>query len=563
MSTERFDDLSFPDLVKTALINGYGADFVRMGMDPQEQLTQFKNFLSRVEDTQVREIFLEIGRPLFSEGWNSCWIINLGPDTSLFIKFLTKIGIEKEGGHYYLFLEEERLKWFKEELRKICDFDQVKKRLIVAFPDKQRKIELLRKMVHNGGFEGTGWISRDCSLVMYDAGIRYRVGGALKTRRADCNVMELLISFNDRGKNSAAEYIYENYAQDVQNTLQLEIGLPWGKSARPLDQSKAKAIEEDAVEINLPRPLERRIRMAELLIMLKRTQEAQFELKKAIAEKPDAESDTVLMDKILAKLGLTEKAPQDLDTRGASKASLLQSPELLSQDLKQTEHPPTIVVKTPTANGVYLVNSASQFIFTTIDYIGPSPAVTAVITDWLGNSTSVSSGLQLPPQSGLYNLLISATDQAGRNTKLSIPFVICDPSVRKVSGWGLLKFPKATPVEFEGANFSFFVKYDKGRTAPSGDFEFSPFNIEYPTRRVLKSTSMDWLVISNNKALFQGTGTINKQGKYNFRVQATERHHAGQPDNIQVTIWDTPSIDINPVHYKGDLIKGKIEVTKN
>jgi hypothetical protein len=522
-------------------------------------MTQFENFISKVKDSQLREIFSEIGRPLFCEQWKSCWQINLGPDTSLFIKFMDSIVPEKDGIPYPMPLDEQKLDWFKEELRRIIGIENMKNRLTVAFPHQQKKIELLRRMTLDGDFEGIGWLSRDCSLILYDAGIRYREGGTPKTRKPDCNVLILICSFNNEGETNTAQYIYDNYAQDIRNALQLEVDLPWGNSPRPLDQAKKKAVEADSIKINLQRSPGQRIRLAKLLFMLKRTQEAQHELKKAIAEKPELKDIGVLTEKILAELGLAEKANHGLGIRSTDRS--------LSQNSKQAGHRPIILVETPMANGVYPANSALRFIFTISDYIGEEPTVSAVMTDWLGNSTSVSSGSPLPSRSGFYSLLISATDRSGRNTTLKIPFVIYDPNVGKVHGWGLVKFPQETRyVAPEGANFGFLVKYDKSSISPSSYLDFSPFNLSYPgsIKQELKSTKIDWLVISENKAMFQGTGTINKQGRHNFRVRVVCGNQLGnQPSNFEITIWNTPSIEINPTHYRGNLTKGKIEITKN
>lgn len=547
------------------MINGYAADFIELGMNIGEhfgeQIAKFAYFLLRIKDSHLREIFLEIGRPLFSE-WGSCWLINLAPDTSFFVKFLTDLRIEWKGAYSSVGLEEEKLTRFKEELSKINDFSNVKKRLLTAFPHQQQQIELLQEMSYNGSFKGVGWTSRDCSLVLYDAGIRYRVGRDLTTRRPDCNAIVLLSSFNNEGNLSAAEYIYNNYAQNILNALQLEVDLPWGKSPRPLNQSKAKAIKDDSVEMTLPRSFEQRVQLAELLCILKRNQEAEFELKKATAEKPGMESKEALMDKIRIELGLGNKVQQIPETSESSKMPI-QSPNLFSKNL-QIEHAPIINVNMPTANAVYLVKSALQFRFNIADAVGPEPIVSAVLTDWLGSSTAVSSGLPLPSKSGLYRLLLSATDNMGRNTTLSIPFVIHDTNASKVSGWGLVEFPQEDDVAPEGANFGFLAKYDKGSISPNSYLDFSLFNIKYPIKQELKSTKIDWLVISGNTAIFQGTGIINKQSKHNFRVQVAERDQSSnQPGTFQITIWNTPSIEISPTCYKGNITKGKIEVTRN
>jgi hypothetical protein len=551
------EGLSYSDLIKTVLLNGYGADFISLDMDPEIKMTRFGNFISKVKDTELRQIFSEIGRPLFYDR-QSCWQMNLGPDTSMFIKFLAEIKLDMDPVYYYYHVSLGEAK-FKEGLRRIIDIENVKNRLTLAFPHQQKKIKLLRRMPLNGDFVGIGWLSRDYSLILYDAGIRYVERGTPKTRKPVFDVLILLFSFNNEGETSTAQYIYDNYAQDIRNALQLEVDFHRDGLPPTLDQAKKKAIEADSFRINLYRPPEQRIRLARLLFMLKRTQEAQHELKKALAEKPELKDIGVLTEKILSELGLVEKANHGLETHFTDRSS--------RQNSKQTEDTPTILVEMPMANGVYPANSALRFIFTVRDYIEEEPKISAVMTDWLGNSTSISSGSPLPSRSGLYSLLISATDHLGRVTALPISFVIYDPNVGKAHGSALVKFPKETRyVAPEGANFGFLVKYDKGFISPNSYFDFSPFNLSYPgsIKQEFKSTKIDWLVISENKATFQGTGTINKQGRHNFRVRIECGNHVGNQQSIlEMTIWNTPSIEIDPTHYRGILTKGKIEITKN
>jgi len=80
----------------------------------------------------------------------------------------------------------------------------------------------------------------------------------------------------------------------------------------------------------------------------------------------------------------------------------------------------------------------------------------------------------------------------------------------------------------------------------------------------LKSISIEWLAIPNNKALFQGTATINGQGLYTFRVEATDGVlTGGQPDHFYIKIWQGTNIDVDPIYsYRGDLAGGNIIIHK-
>jgi len=169
-----------------------------------------------------------------------------------------------------------------------------------------------------------------------------------------------------------------------------------------------------------------------------------------------------------------------------------------------------------------------------------------------------SSGGSLPYESGVYTLVVAATDEAGHNSTKEVIFVIYDQNAGFTTGGGWI-----TPEPEEGDNkatFGFVAKYHKGSTTPNGNLEF-----QYNYRDTnLKSTEIQWLVISNNKAIFQGTATINKEGLYTFRVHATDGDLTGnQPDNFKIKIWQGTNTETDPIHdYQGQFAGGNIKVHK-
>lgn len=85
------------------------------------------------------------------------------------------------------------------------------------------------------------------------------------------------------------------------------------------------------------------------------------------------------------------------------------------------------------------------------------------------------------------------------------------------------------------ANFGFVSKYKKGSTKPNGEtkFHFIAGNINF------ESTTYEYLKVSDSRAQFKGTGTINGSGNYNFQVTAVdgkkERYRSTDKFRIRIT----------------------------
>ena len=141
--------------------------------------------------------------------------------------------------------------------------------------------------------------------------------------------------------------------------------------------------------------------------------------------------------------------------------------------------------------------------------------------------------------------------------------VVFDPDVPRATGGGFI-LPDAestlpAQTNKDKANFGFIVRIDKNQ-AVAGNLDF-----QYKTAGInLKSRSMTWYTVSNNKAMFQGEGTINGEGVYTFRVQATDGELTGdQPDAFDIKIWAGTNTVADPVHRaKNDLAGGSIVVHK-
>ncbi|MEM3489919.1 MAG: post-COAP-1 domain-containing protein, partial [Nitrososphaerota archaeon] len=219
--------------------------------------------------------------------------------------------------------------------------------------------------------------------------------------------------------------------------------------------------------------------------------------------------------------------------------------------------PPTITLTSPMDYGLYPSTLGAKYTFSVKDNLDTNPMVTAIETDYDGNKRIITSGTPLPTIPGVYTLTVTAKDYHGNIATAIVTFVVYDPTAGFVTGGGWI-IPE--PTVGEHASFGFVAKYKKGSNLPEGNMEF-----QYKYRDInLKSVSIDWLAISNNRALFQGTATINGAGTYTFRVEAVDGDlTAGKPDYFAIKIWQGTNTETNPIHdYKGNLQGGNIIIHK-
>ena len=92
---------------------------------------------------------------------------------------------------------------------------------------------------------------------------------------------------------------------------------------------------------------------------------------------------------------------------------------------------------------------------------------------------------------------------------------------RQAAGGGWFYTDENSTLPDGRANFEFTAKYKSVVSTGKLNFQYSDAGIH------LKSTSIDWLTISSVSAQFQGTGTINGEGLYTFRVQAKDNGEPG------------------------------------
>ncbi len=190
-----------------------------------------------------------------------------------------------------------------------------------------------------------------------------------------------------------------------------------------------------------------------------------------------------------------------------------------------------------------------------VDVFGTIP--TAAVSGTAPGSGSGTAACDFTfANTGIFSVTMTVTDQDGASgTSTAIQVVVYDPSAGFVTGGGWFTPDPQTCVCTPGgkATFGLVTKYQRGSSVPSGNQEF-----QYQVENInLHSNSFDWLVVSGPQAQFQGTGTINGEGAYKFRVTVRDGDLIGQPDRFEIRILPAGSADFGGVHlWKGgnDLI---------
>jgi len=211
--------------------------------------------------------------------------------------------------------------------------------------------------------------------------------------------------------------------------------------------------------------------------------------------------------------------------------------------------PPVITITTPVPYGLYTVGMTLDFSAT--DDLSGVDTIIGNLTNTSEVSQDVDSGFA--PAVGVYTLVVTATDNAS-NTNVSDPvfFVVYDPNpAGRATGQGWFDLDDGGK-----ADFDFTAKYKKDALTGNLNFKDTDADIK------LRSTSIDWLVISGVSAQFQGTGTINGEGLYTFRVQADDNGKPGvDVDHFDIKIWDDTDTEADPIYEANNTIAdGDIKV---
>ena len=213
------------------------------------------------------------------------------------------------------------------------------------------------------------------------------------------------------------------------------------------------------------------------------------------------------------------------------------------QTVKIDRSAPVVNINTPTEYGVYATGSGTVYDFNANDNIDLSPTVNGSVRCFDGSSNPVTSGSLLPSISGVYTLVVNATDQAGLSSSKSVMFVVYDSSAGFVTGGGWFNSTAGAyaynPSLTGKATFGFVSKYQKGAQIPTGEteFQFRVADLNF------HSSSYEWMVVAGAKAQYKGVGTINGAGEYGFMLTAIDGqvNGGGGTDKFRIKIWEIAS----------------------
>ncbi len=115
-----------------------------------------------------------------------------------------------------------------------------------------------------------------------------------------------------------------------------------------------------------------------------------------------------------------------------------------------------------------------------------------------------------------------------------------DPETDFVTGGGWFQSAVGDPAWDGKAHFNLNVSYKKGDLIPRGRFDFS-----VDSGSSFTSSAMQWLAAQDSSAILQGTGLLDGQEGYHFRLWVTD----GNPDLLRVRIWTVDASRITRVIY--------------
>ncbi|MBS7614631.1 PKD domain-containing protein [Candidatus Bathyarchaeota archaeon] len=139
---------------------------------------------------------------------------------------------------------------------------------------------------------------------------------------------------------------------------------------------------------------------------------------------------------------------------------------------------------------------------------------------------------------GVYTVTLNVTDNYGDSDTAKFEYIVVyDPNGGFVTGGGWIQSPAGAytaDLAIKGkANFAFVSKYHKGASVPTGNIEFHLPAAGFK----FKGTGYEWLVVSGNKTICKGSGTVNGAGDYGFILSVIDGGSIGE-DMLRIRIWN-------------------------
>jgi hypothetical protein len=144
---------------------------------------------------------------------------------------------------------------------------------------------------------------------------------------------------------------------------------------------------------------------------------------------------------------------------------------------------------------------------------------------------------------GVYEICVAGIDAAGNaSTPVCIALAVYDPAAGFVTGGGWIDSPAgaygADPDAAGKASIGFVSRYHDGASTPDGQTQFRLREAGL----TFHSEVYDTLVVSGAEARYGGSGRVNGNSGYGFRVTAVDGDLAGDGiDRLRLVIWHPAS----------------------
>ncbi|NUT24635.1 MAG: family 43 glycosylhydrolase [Streptomyces sp.] len=160
-------------------------------------------------------------------------------------------------------------------------------------------------------------------------------------------------------------------------------------------------------------------------------------------------------------------------------------------------------------------------------------------------------------EAGVHRPVVTVTDNDDASDRTTLPeLIVYDRTAGPALGTGVITSPAgaypAKPNLTGRAAFSFAASYAKETLVGKAAFDFGPARLKF------RSTGSDWLVVTGTQAVHQGSGTVNGNAGYGFRITATDG-----PDTFRIRVWKKSTGDVVYDNAGGGRTTGVIEIGKD